>query len=128
MLQATGFHQKTQRSFRQRWLNRMVRLLVPRHQITEVLALHLARLAGIDAAPARIVEMDGVAVAIIERFDRTPDNARIPNLSAASMLQVSRQLWRRIVFNRLITNLDDHLQNLGSFACEQRTVAAGPGV
>ena len=81
----------------------------------EVLALHLARLAGIDAAPARI-----------------------PYLSAASMLQASRQhehsyteiadairanspqpkadarqLWRRIVFNLLITNVDDHLQNLG---------------
>jgi len=104
----------------------------------EVLALRLARLAGIDAAPARIVEINGVAVAIIERFDRTPDSARIPYLSAASMLQASRQhehsyteiadairanspqptadarqLWRRIVFNLLITNVDDHLQNLG---------------
>ena len=25
----------------------------------------------------------------------------------------ARQLWRRIVFNLLITNVDDHLQNLG---------------
>lgn len=57
----------------------------------EVLALRLARLAGIDTAPARIVEIDGVAAAIIERFDRTPDSARIPYLSAASMLQASRQ-------------------------------------
>ena len=29
------------------------------------------------------------------------------------MLQASRQLWRRIVFNLLSTNVDDHLQNLG---------------
>lgn len=25
----------------------------------------------------------------------------------------ARQLWRRLVFNHLITNVDDHLQNLG---------------
>lgn len=104
----------------------------------EVLALHLATKAGINAATARIVDLDGVAVAIINRFDRTADSKRIPYLSAASMLQASRehdhayteivdairahgyaptedaqQLWRRIVFNLLITNVDDHLQNHG---------------
>lgn len=104
----------------------------------EVLALRLAAKAGIDAAPARIVEIGGIAVAVIERFDRTRDGARIPYLSAASMLQASReedrsyaeiadavrtrciapvddvrQLWRRMLFNLLITNVDDHLQNLG---------------
>lgn len=104
----------------------------------EVLALRLARLAGIDAATARIVEIDKIPVALIERFDRTPDSGRIPYLSAASMLQASRedehsyveivdairacgdqptedarQLWRRITFNHLITNVDDHLQNHG---------------
>jgi serine/threonine-protein kinase HipA len=104
----------------------------------EVLALCLARQAGIDAAPARIVEFDGVPVAIIQRFDRIAGNGRIPYLSAASMLLASReeehayteivdairangaeptkdaqQLWRRMLFNLLITNVDDHLQNLG---------------
>lgn len=104
----------------------------------EVLALKLARLAGIDAAAASVVEINGVAVAIIGRFDRLPDGARIPYLSAASLLQASRQddhayteiadairaispqpvadaqqLWRRMVFNHLITNVDDHLQNHG---------------
>lgn len=104
----------------------------------EVLALCLAKEAGIDAAPARIVEIEGIPVAIIQRFDRTTDNGRIPYLSAASMLQASReqdhsyieiadsirangfsptedvqQLWRRMVFNLLITNVDDHLQNHG---------------
>jgi serine/threonine-protein kinase HipA len=103
----------------------------------EVLALHLARRAGIDAAAARIEDMQRTAVAIIERFDRTPDDHRIPYLSAASLLQASRteersyfeiadairawganpmtdvqQLWRRMVFNLLITNVDDHLRNL----------------
>ena len=104
----------------------------------EVLAMHLARLAGIDAASARIEELQKTPVAIIERFDRTADDLRIPYLSAASMLQASRaeehtyfeiadvirargsepvadakQLWRRLVFNLLITNVDDHLHNLG---------------
>jgi serine/threonine-protein kinase HipA len=104
----------------------------------EVLAMRLAQLAGIDAANARIVEVEGTPVAVIERFDRTPDGKRIPYLSAASMLQASReedrsyfeiadvirahgaqpiqdlqQLWRRMLFNLLICNVDDHLQNHG---------------
>jgi serine/threonine-protein kinase HipA len=104
----------------------------------EVLALRLAQRAGIDAAHARIVQIGDAAVAVIRRFDRTDDHARIPYLSAASMLQATRnedraytevadiirakcaraaedaqQLWRRLVFNLLITNVDDHLQNLG---------------
>ena len=104
----------------------------------EVLALRLASAAGINVAQSRIEVIDGVAVAVIERFDRTADGLRIPYLSAASMLQASRQdehhyveiadailqsslqptqdtqeLWRRMVFNHLITNIDDHLQNHG---------------
>jgi serine/threonine-protein kinase HipA len=108
----------------------------------EVLALRLAGAAGIDAAQARIEVTDGVAIALIERFDRTLEGGRIPYMSAASMLQASRQdehsyaeiadairansqrptedaqqLWRRIVFNHFITNVDDHLQNHGFLHC-----------
>jgi serine/threonine-protein kinase HipA len=104
----------------------------------EVLALLLARQAGIETANARIVMIKDVPIAVIGRFDRTKDHGRIAYLSAASLLQVSRneehaytevvdamstacveakadaqQLWRRLVFNHLITNVDDHLQNLG---------------
>ncbi|QVQ26047.1 type II toxin-antitoxin system HipA family toxin [Achromobacter deleyi] len=104
----------------------------------EVLALKLAQLAGINAAPARIVSLAKIPVAVIRRFDRDGDDGRIPYQSAASLLQASReedrsyteiadairsyghaptqdlrQLWRRIVFNLLITNVDDHLQNHG---------------
>lgn len=103
----------------------------------EVLALKLAAAAGIDAAQGRIVMSDGIPVALIRRFDRDK-NGRIPYLSATSMLQASREeehayseiaerilsvspeartdlaeLWRRIVFNMLITNVDDHLNNHG---------------
>jgi serine/threonine-protein kinase HipA len=103
----------------------------------EVLALKLATAAGIEAAQCRIVHSDGIPVALIRRFDRLK-GGRIPYLSATSMLQASREeehayseiaerilsvspdakrdlaeLWRRIVFNMLITNIDDHLNNHG---------------
>jgi serine/threonine-protein kinase HipA len=108
----------------------------------EVLALRLAAQAGIDAASARIVLLgdsgNEVPVAVVRRFDRDDEDGRIPYQSAASLLQASRvedrsyaeiadtirshgrlptkdvhQLWRRLVFNLLITNVDDHLQNHG---------------
>jgi serine/threonine-protein kinase HipA len=104
----------------------------------EILALRLAKLAGIETANARIVMVQGAPVAIIRRFDRTPNQGRIPYMSGATLLQSSRnedhaytevvdamrskcidfsasaqQLWRRLVFNFLITNVDDHLQNIG---------------
>jgi serine/threonine-protein kinase HipA len=89
-------------------------------------------------AKSRIVMSEDVPVALIRRFDRAHGDARIPYLSAGSMLQASRQddhaytqiadciiancvdplrdlaeLWRRLVFNLLITNVDDHVQNHG---------------
>ena len=104
----------------------------------EVLALRLALVAGIEAAQARIVYAGNAPVAVVRRFDRTLQGGRIPYLSAASLLQARRdderayseiaeriiatcadpkhdlaELWRRIVFNLLITNVDDHLHNHG---------------
>lgn len=104
----------------------------------EVLALRLAKLAGIDSAQARIVMVQDQPVSMIRRFDRTPQQNRIPYISGATLLQANRddehsyteiidvmrsmceqfaedarQLWRRLVFNHLITNVDDHLQNIG---------------
>jgi serine/threonine-protein kinase HipA len=103
----------------------------------EVLALHLAKAAGISVAESRVVMSDGTPVALIRRFDRL-NSGRIPYLSAGSMMQVSREddhayseiadviiaksiqpsqdleeLWRRLAFNLLITNVDDHVQNHG---------------
>lgn len=104
----------------------------------EVLALRLAALAGIDSAQARIAMVQDQPVAIVQRFDRTPSGQRIPYMSGATLLQArrgddhsyteivdamrsicadfaddARQLWRRLVFNHLVTNVDDHLQNIG---------------
>lgn len=105
----------------------------------EVLAMHLAAKAGINVAAARVEVINETAVAIIRRFDRTDDGGRIPYVSAATMLQSDgrdtthaytelvdvllqegahpiadiHQLWRRLVFNFLICNTDDHLRNTG---------------
>jgi serine/threonine-protein kinase HipA len=104
----------------------------------EVLALHLAAAAGITVAQSRVIMSEDVPVALVRRFDRAAGGGRIPYLSAGSMLQASRvddhayteiadviiarcadpardlkELWRRLVFNLLITNVDDHLQNHG---------------
>lgn len=106
----------------------------------EVLALRLARSAGIDAADARLVESESGPVALIRRFDRTREGARCLYVSAATMLGADpaapgehsyteivdalrqygsrpaadiEELWRRIAFSILITNVDDHLRNHG---------------
>lgn len=103
----------------------------------EVLAMKLAARAGVNAAPARLVNAAGRPVALIARFDRR-DGRRIPFLSAMSLLGLDdgedaaytdiaerirmhsseptadlRELWRRIVFGVLIGNLDDHPRNHG---------------
>jgi serine/threonine-protein kinase HipA len=90
------------------------------------------------SAGDHIEMIDGTAIAIIRRFDRTPDAARLAYLSGGSLLQARRtedrayteiadalrrigasltedvlELWRRMLFNFLITNVDDHLWNVG---------------
>ncbi len=104
----------------------------------EVLALKLAALAKLDVAQARVEAVDGTPVSIIRRFDRTAEGARIAYLSGGSLLQARRdedrayteladalrrvsarpaedvrELWRRLLFNFLINNVDDHLWNVG---------------
>jgi serine/threonine-protein kinase HipA len=106
----------------------------------EILALRLAKAAGINTAEGRIVDSGGIAVALIRRFDRNQSGERAMYISAATMLGVERmaseehcyteivdairvhgdaaqsdidELWRRIAFSILITNIDDHLLNHG---------------
>jgi serine/threonine-protein kinase HipA len=105
----------------------------------EVLALQLAKAAGINATPARLIDSDGVPVTLIRRFDRTV-KGRLMYVSAATLLGVDvgapiehtyteivdtirqhgadaradiEELWRRIAFSILINNVDDHLHNHG---------------
>jgi serine/threonine-protein kinase HipA len=110
----------------------------------EVLALQLARSAGINAASAELVDAGGSPVAVIRRFDRTPDGGRLMYVSAATLLGVDprkehsytalvdairqhgadaatdiEELWRRIGFSILINNVDDHLMNHGFLHTER---------
>lgn len=101
----------------------------------EVLAMTLAGRAGLNVADSRIEIVAGRPVSVIKRFDRAGDT-RVPFISSMTMLgaedgddatyidiaEVIRmyssqpiadlhELWRRIVFNVLVSNLDDHLRN-----------------
>ncbi len=103
----------------------------------EILALTLARQAGITVAAHRLVAVGASHVAVITRFDRD-GRQRIPFLSAHSLLGLPtgepgaytlladgirqfghdtaadlRELWRRLVFSLLASNTDDHLRNHG---------------
>jgi len=106
----------------------------------EVLALQLAKAAGINAAEARLVYSDKYPVALIRRFDRAATGGRVMYISAATLLGVDtadptehaytdivdalrqhgaeaqvdiEELWRRIAFSILVNNVDDHLRNHG---------------
>lgn len=106
----------------------------------EILALTLARAAGIDAAYGRLVESEGQSIALIRRFDRPVGGGRAMYVSAATMIGAedgeggehcyteivdalrthgvepradTEELWRRIAFSILVTNVDDHLHNHG---------------
>ena len=108
--------------------------------MASVPAMQLAKKAGINAAATRLVDSDGVPVTLVRRFDRTADGRRLMYVSAATLLGVERdapqehfyteivdalrlhgaavqadieELWRRITFPILITNVDDHLHNHG---------------
>ena len=101
----------------------------------EAATMTLAQAAGVEVAPWRLQVVADRAVLMARRFDRR-SGRRIPYLSALTALDVwdhetrsyleiaeflrregarvnddLRQLWRRIVFNMLVSNTDDHLRN-----------------
>lgn len=105
--------------------------------VWEAVARTLAQKAGIPVPEARIETIGNKPVLVLRRFDRR-EGQRIPFLSSMSMLDARdhqtrsymeiadalrqhgaaaaddiRELWRRIVFNILISNTDDHLRNHG---------------
>jgi serine/threonine-protein kinase HipA len=111
-----------------------------RHDVerAEVLTLNLAEACGLSASSARLDMSDNLPVALIRRFDRNAKGARIPYISAQTMLgatdatsgtytklaEAMRQfsddpkrdlseLFNRVSFTILISNVDDHLRNHG---------------
>jgi serine/threonine-protein kinase HipA len=103
----------------------------------EKVALDLARDAGVRVCASQLIRVGERHVLIVSRFDRH-DGARTGYASARTMLQAGqsdrrsyleiaavieeqspavtadlRELWRRIAFSVLISNIDDHLRNHG---------------
>lgn len=111
----------------------------------EFIAMRLASIAGIDAAPVRLVKAAGKDVLLIERFDRQKTEqgwTRKAMVSALTMLGLDdmmaryasyetlaeiirhrftdpkktlEELFSRIVFNILCGNTDDHARNHAAF-------------
>jgi len=103
----------------------------------EEIALRLAERAGIGTPHHELLKVAGRAVLLSRRFDRA-DGRRIPFLSAMAMLGAkdgdagsypemvdalarhgahakkdAHALYRRVAFNVLVSNVDDHLRNHG---------------
>lgn len=103
----------------------------------EEVALRLAGRAGIVTATHELIDVAGKKVLLSRRFDRV-GAVRIPFLSAMAMMGAkdgergsypeivdalaqygaqgkadAQALYRRVVFNVLISNVDDHLRNHG---------------
>ena len=109
----------------------------------EATALSLAKSSGISVGEWRVEKSDDKTVLLLRRFDRRPHLLgpgwqRIPFLSAMSALKLGdgdqasyediaevirsisssvkddlKELWRRMIFNIMISNADDHLRNHG---------------
>lgn len=108
-----------------------------RIELWEVVAMQLAEMAGITVPVTELLEVAGKPVLLSRRFDRTGPH-RIPFLSGLSMMGLkdgergsypelvdaltqfgarasadAAELFRRMVLNILISNVDDHLRNHG---------------
>lgn len=108
-----------------------------RIELWEAVAIQLAQSAGILVAPTTLIEVAGTSVLLSQRFDRDGER-RVPFLSALSMMGLkdgehgsypelvdaltrygarakvdATELYRRMVLNILISNVDDHLRNHG---------------
>jgi serine/threonine-protein kinase HipA len=103
----------------------------------ERVALVLAAKAGIEVPASRLIDVDGRMTLVTRRFDRA-GSERVPFLSAMALLGAAdgeehsyleladairqhgarvapnlEQLFRRMVFNVLVSNTDDHARNHG---------------
>ena len=102
----------------------------------EKLYLDLAKIAGINACSSKVIETKFGDVLLLPRFDRSSNSTRIPFMSAMTALRLSendalenysyvdlamsdfmtskeqkQELFRRMIFNGLFGNSDDHLRN-----------------
>lgn len=102
----------------------------------EAIALSMAEKSGITVPTWRLQTIANKPVLLLKRFDRAAGGARIPFMSAMTALDAEdhgggsyldilefirqhgaspdsdyRELFRRIAFNVLVSNVDDHLRN-----------------
>jgi serine/threonine-protein kinase HipA len=103
----------------------------------EAVLLALAEQAGITVPTWRLEVIAKKPVLLLTRFDRGDDDRRVPFMSAMTAIDAAdhgdqrsylelvdalrqmgsqpeadaKQLWRRVVFNILVSNTDDHLRN-----------------
>ena len=112
---------------------------------TEFIAMRLARAAGLNVAPVKLVRAMNKDVLLIRRFDRAPGAAgwgRLAMVSALTLLgldermaahasyealadivrarftppvETLRELFARMTFNILVGNTDDHARNHAAF-------------
>ena len=97
--------------------------------------LDLAQIAGIKVPNSRLIELyNGKKALLVERFDRDENGQRIPFMSAMTLLKArerqnadeksyvdfaknlpfdsdKQSLFKRMLFNALFGNTDDHLRN-----------------
>ena len=103
----------------------------------EYISLKMAAQCGIETPGIKLIHVLNKNVLLLNRFDRN-GSIRIPFLSAMSMLDASdgeqrsyleivdvlsshgaktsedmKELWKRMVFNIMVSNVDDHLRNHG---------------
>ena len=116
----------------------------------EEITLRLAERAGITTASHELLQVAGKAVLLSRRFDRA-GTSRIPFLSAMSMMgardgqrgsypdivdalsahgakarEDARALYRRVAFNVMVSNVDDHLRNHAFLWLDQRGWSLSP--
>ena len=108
-----------------------------RFELWEAVSLQLAARAGIATPKNELLSVAGKSVLLSHRFDRVGET-RVPFLSAMAMMGMKdgehgsypelvdalaehgahaasdvRELYRRMTFNVLVSNVDDHLRNHG---------------
>jgi serine/threonine-protein kinase HipA len=121
--------------------------------MVEYATMRLAHLANIHVPDFEVLEIGGLPVFLIQRFDRNRHGQRLHYISANSLvginkisargteyatqysyggiaeigraisqtpIETSHELFRRMVFNILIGNIDDHLRNHGFIYSQEK--------
>lgn len=124
-------------------------------ELLELCLLKLAELCGIEVSPARLEKIQHGHALLLKRFDREGDihrERRIHYLSASAILNVPYesdggsyielaqtirkisihpthdldQLYRRLIFNLMVDNTDDHVKNHGMLHVSQGQYKLAP--